>query len=204
VRELIIRSLGSIFEGDRGNGGVGCLDTERRYLKLALPCSINFKLQYIMKLYFSTLLFALVAVTSAYAQEYKIVTTVESIVPMGIGRSRMVDPQTSVDYKAFTTERTDGKKSAQGDVKRDDIKIDNFEETKLLNFYSAVGINFQNISSNDAVVSSKLTELANEGWSLVFVTSGVESDAGRQDNNGIFITRYIFKRDKSAPHPNSN
>lgn len=145
-----------------------------------------------------TFLIALIAFTSAVAQEYKIITTVESIVPMGIGRSRMVDPLASADYKPLTTERTDGKKSSQGDVKRDDIKIDNFEETKLLNFYSAVGINFQNIASNDAVVSSKLTELGNEGWSLVFVTSGVESDAGDKDGNGIFITRYIFKRDKAS------
>lgn len=132
---------------------------------------------------------------TSYAQEYKIVTTVESIVPMGIGRSRMVDHLQPSDYKPLTTGRTDGKKSSQGDVKRDEVKIDNFEETKLLNFYSAVGINFQNIASNDAVVSSKLTELAKEGWTLIFVTSGVESDAGQQDGNGLFITRYIFRRD---------
>lgn len=148
-----------------------------------------------MKFRIVILLFALVSSVSAIAQEFKIITTVESIVPMGIGRSRMIDPQTSADYKALTTERTDGKKSAQGDVKREDIRIEHFEETKLLNFYSGVGINFQNIASNDAVVSSKLTELSGEGWSLVFVTSGVEGDAGAQDGNGIFITRYIFKRD---------
>jgi hypothetical protein len=157
-----------------------------------------------MKFYSLTFLLTCIVLTSAIAQEYKIITTVESIVPMGIGRSRMVDPQAAADYKALTTERTDGKKSAQGDVKREDIKIDNFEETKLLNFYSAVGLNFQNLTSNDAVVSSKLNELASEGWSLVFVTSGVESDAGEKDQNGIFITRYIFKRDKSAGIPTSN
>ncbi len=142
-----------------------------------------------------SLAFVAFALIGAVAQEYKIVTTVESIVPMGLGRSRMVDPQASADYKALTTTRTDGKKSSQGDVKRDEVKIENFEETKLLNFYSAVGINFQNIASNDAVVSSKLTELAKEGWTLVFVTSGVESDSGTNDGNGIFITRYVFKRD---------
>lgn len=32
------------------------------------------------------------------------------------------------------------------------------------------------------------------GWELGFVTSGVESDAGKGDGHGIFITRYIFKR----------
>ena len=157
-----------------------------------------------MKFNSLTFLLAFFAISSSVAQEYKIVTTVESIVPMGIGRSRMVDPQTSADYKVLTTERTDGRKSSQGDIKRDEIKIDNFEETKLLNFYSGVGINFQNIASNDAVVSSKLTELAKEGWSLMFVTSGVESDAGDKDGNGIFITRYIFKRDKRSPDANSN
>lgn len=139
--------------------------------------------------------FAVMA-ASAFAQEYKVVTTVESIVPLGIGRSRMIDAKEQPNYKDFTTERTDGKKSDQGDIKRSDVKIDNFEETKLLNFYSAVGINFQNIASNDAVITSKLNEMAKEGWQLIFVTSGVESDAGKQDGEGIFITRYVFKRDK--------
>ena len=36
-----------------------------------------------------------------------------------------------------------------------------------------------------------------EGWDLAFVTSGVESDAGKGDGTGIFITRAIFKRLKS-------
>jgi len=130
----------------------------------------------------------------AMAQNYRVVTTVESIVPAGLGRSRMLDHQQAEDYKPFTTARTDGKKSDQGDVKRDDIRIENFEETKLLNFYSLAGINFQNIASNDAVVTSKLDEMSKDGWELVFVTSGVESDGGEKDANGIFITRYIFKR----------
>jgi hypothetical protein len=130
----------------------------------------------------------------AFAQEFRVITTVESIVPGGAGRSRMLDAKQSADYKPLTTSRTDGKKSDQGDVKRDDVKIDAFDETKLLNFYSLTGINFQNIASNDAVISSKLNDMAKEGWQLVFVTSGVESDAGSTDNDGIFITRYIFKR----------
>ncbi len=33
-----------------------------------------------------------------------------------------------------------------------------------------------------------------EGWDLAFVTTGVESDAGKGDGKGIFIRRYIFKR----------
>jgi hypothetical protein len=140
------------------------------------------------------ILFMLSVTSCAIAQEYHVITTVESIVPMGLGRSRMLDHKNPEDYKPLTTERTDGKKSEQGDIRREDVKIENFEETKLLNFYSVGGINFQNVASNDAVVSSKLNEMAGNGWELVFVTSGVESDAGEKDANGIFITRYVFKR----------
>jgi hypothetical protein len=145
------------------------------------------------KLFFASfIVFAFVS--NAAAQEYRIITTIESIVPAGLGRSRILDHKEPEDYKSLTTERTDGKKSEQGDIKRENVRIEHFEETKLLNFFSLGGINFQNVSSNDAVVSSKLTEMANEGWELAFVTSGVESDAGERDGNGIFITRYVFKR----------
>ena len=41
---------------------------------------------------------------------YKVVTVVESIVPAGLGRSRMIENQTNVDVDDFTTGRTDGKK----------------------------------------------------------------------------------------------
>ncbi|GAB4337949.1 MAG: hypothetical protein OHK0038_16490 [Flammeovirgaceae bacterium] len=135
------------------------------------------------------------SIFSIYAQEYKVITTVESIVPMGIGRSRMIESKENVETSKFTTERTDGKDSDQGKVDRGDLKIERFAETKMLNFYSALGINFQNIASNDAMIGSKLNELAKEGWQLVFVTSGVESDSGKDDGNGIFITRYVLKRD---------
>lgn len=131
----------------------------------------------------------------SFAQsEFKIVTIVESIVPGGVGRSRIIDNQTDVNVEDFTTVRSDGKDSKQGDVKRGDIKVDSFEETKLVNFYSLVGINFQNIASNDALISSKINSMLKQGWKLTFVTSGVESDAGKQDGNGIFITRLFFSK----------
>ena len=75
-----------------------------------------------------------------------------------------------------------------------DLKIENIEESKLLNFYTAVGLNFRNIASNDAVITSKLNTMAQEGWELAFVVSGVESDAGKSDGQGIYITRYIFRK----------
>lgn len=141
-------------------------------------------------------IFALLPEQSMYAQtaEYKVITIVESIVPMGLGRSRLIETQTNVNAADFTTERTDGKDSKQGKIDRSDAKVDAFAETKLLNFYSGVGINFQNIASNDAIITSKINELSKQGWKLAFVTSGVESDAGGDDGKGIFITRMIFSK----------
>ena len=64
---------------------------------------------------------------SAFAQtiEYKVITTVESIVPGGMGRSRIVENNQEVDYKQFTTARVDGKDRNSKDVKRKGLKIDN-------------------------------------------------------------------------------
>ena len=126
--------------------------------------------------------------------QYAVVTSIESIIPMGLGRSRIISNKEDLNTANFTTKRTDGTSSDMGTVKREDIKIDNFEETKLLNFFSATGINFQNIASNDAMISAKLNEMAAAGWTLAFVATGVESNSGTEDGEGIFVTRYIFKR----------
>lgn len=125
--------------------------------------------------------------------EYKIITSVESIVPAGLGRSRLVASEAERDYKEFTTDTEEEKRNK---TKRSEIRVEDFEETKLLNFFNLGGIRFQNIVANDVVISSKLTAMAEEGWELAFVTSAVESDAGKDDGNGIFVTRYIFKRNK--------
>lgn len=135
-----------------------------------------------------------ISIVSGNAQQYQVVTTIESVVPLGLGRSRMISEKADVNVDDLTTQRTSGTDTDQGKVKRKDIKIDNLEETKMLNFFSATGINFQNIASNDAIISAKLSQMAADGWELAFVTSGVESDAGHSDGQGIFITRYIFKK----------
>ena len=134
-------------------------------------------------------------IDAAAQTEYKVITSVESIVPGGLGRSRIIENTDQADSESLTTARTDGKRSGQGAVKRKQIKVDEFNETKLLNFYSMVGINFQNIASNDATITDRLNIMASEGWELIHVASAVESDAGETDGNGIFVTRYIFKRD---------
>lgn len=137
---------------------------------------------------------ALLLAITGMAQEYKVITSVESIIPMGVGRSRIIEHQEKIDPGMFTTMRVQGNDSKQGDISRDEIKIDKFEETKLLNFFSAVGINFRNIASNDAMISAKINQMVADGWELAFVVTGVESYGGKEDDSGIFITRYIFKR----------
>jgi hypothetical protein len=129
--------------------------------------------------------------------EYMVVTSVESIVPNGLGRSRLISANVSRDYDEFTSERSSDKdEDKRNKSKRSDIRVKDFEETKLLNFYNLGGIRFQNIVANDAVVTSKLNAMAEDGWELAFVSSSSESDAGKGDGQGIFVTRYIFKRNK--------
>jgi|TARA_B110001450_G_C17522479_1_gene441175 hypothetical protein len=137
---------------------------------------------------------AMISFTEMNAQEFKVVTIVESIVPMGVGRSRIVEHQQDSDHKAHTTERVDGKKSKEKKSKRADAKIGEFSETKLLNFYSGVGINFQNIASNDSLITSKINHMIEAGWKLTYVSSAVESNAGKGDGKGIFITRLYFSK----------
>jgi hypothetical protein len=127
--------------------------------------------------------------------EYKVVTSVESIVSSGLGRSRIISANEEKDYKDFTSTQTeDDNKRNKSD--RGDIRVKDFDETKLLNFFNIAGIRFQNIAANDAVITSKINTMIADGWELAFVTSAVESDAGKGDGSGIFITRYIFKRNK--------
>ena len=130
---------------------------------------------------------------SLSAQEFKVITSVESIVSSGLGRSRIIDGNEEKDYAEFTSTQTEDD-NTRNKSKRDEIRVKDFDETKLLNFFNIGGIRFQNIAANDAVISSKINAMVAEGWELAFVTSAVESDSGKGDSSGIFITRYIFKR----------
>jgi hypothetical protein len=92
-------------------------------------------------------LFALGAGAFAQKKEIKIVTTIESVVPGGLGRSRMISSDS----------------------------IGTLEEVKMENFFSFVGINFGNIKDNDKSIAAKLSALTSQGWKLDFVNSGVYS-----------------------------
>ncbi|TAH26559.1 MAG: hypothetical protein EAZ07_03635 [Cytophagales bacterium] len=101
---------------------------------------------------------------TAYAQQFMQITTIESVVPGGLGRSRMISstPTGSVD------------------------------EIKLENFFSLVGINFENIRYNDKLITDKIADMYKQGWKLINVTPGVY---GADKSTGIFITRYLFQKD---------
>ncbi len=77
--------------------------------------------------------------------EFLQVTAVESVVPGGLGRSRMI------------TISEAGK----------------MDEINLENFFSMVGINFGNIRQNDQMITDKISDLTNMGWELKFVSTGV-------------------------------
>ncbi|MGY8916024.1 MAG: hypothetical protein ACKVJF_13200 [Flavobacteriales bacterium] len=146
-----------------------------------------------MKKLFLVSCLVLLANVEVSAQQYKVITSVESIVPSGLGRSRIISATEEKDYAEFTSEQTEDD-NTRNKSDRSEIRVKNFQETKLLNFYNIGGIRFQNIAANDAVITSKINAMVADGWELAFVTSGVESDSGKDDGQGIFITRYIFKK----------
>ena len=97
---------------------------------------------------------------------YRQFSTIESVVPGGLGRSRVII-------------------SDQGDQ---EVGKD------LLNFYSMVGINFKNIANNDRIIVETINQYVTEGWELHTVTTGVNSAAEGKGGSGIFITRYLFRK----------
>lgn len=103
---------------------------------------------------------------AAPAYTYRQFSTIESVVPGGLGRSRVII-------------------SDQGDQ---EVGKD------LLNFYSMVGINFKNIANNDRLIVETINEYTNDGWELHVVTTGVNSAAEGKGGTGIFITRYLFRK----------
>lgn len=144
------------------------------------------KIALLLVLFFGT-------ISTLFAQDVKIVTVIESVVPNGLGRSRMIVSNEIKDYKEYTTTRTEEKsKDKKNKSKRGDIRTKDYEETKLLNFYNIGGIRFQNIAANDALVTSKILDMLKNGYELKFVNSGVEASAGKGDKTGIYVTRYIF------------
>lgn len=98
-------------------------------------------------------------------KQYMQITTVESVVAGGLGRSKMI----------ITL--------ADGTQK----------ETELENLFSMVGINFKNIRQNEDKILRTLKDYSSSGWKLEQATpltlSQNDSGAG-----GIFMTRYLLSK----------
>ncbi|TAG56956.1 MAG: hypothetical protein EAZ27_03790 [Cytophagales bacterium] len=109
-------------------------------------------------------LIILCAISFANSQTFKFVTTIESVVSAGAGRSRMI-------------------------VSEDDGTV---SELELENLFSLVGIKFKNIKTNDSIITKKLSQMEQKGYKLVFVAPSVY---GSKNETGIFLTRYIFRKD---------
>ncbi len=101
--------------------------------------------------------------------EYKQITAVESVVPGGLGRSRILTTDDNGQMR----------------------------EKELKNFYSMVGINFDNIANNDRVIVDRLNDFSALGWELVQVATATnQQSSGGNSSGGLFITRYIFRKPK--------
>ncbi len=116
---------------------------------------------------------ALATGNSLFAQELKTevvrqfmqVTTVESVLAGGLGRSRMI------------ITNPDGTQTDSG----------------LENLFSMVGINFKNIKENEDKLIKTLKEYTDKGWKIEHVTSFTlsQNDTGA---GGIFMTRYLLSK----------
>jgi hypothetical protein len=132
-----------------------------------------FMKKYVLLLAVAVCLIALAAFTTSttspkvVAYEYSHVTTIESVVAGGLGRSRML-----INEKGGTKDEIDMK-----------------------NFFSLAGINFQNINTNEQLILEKISQMNANGWELHQVTPGVVSPNGN-GGTGLFITRYLFRKAK--------
>ena len=116
--------------------------------------------------------------------EFTSFTVVESIIPNGLGRSRIINSLEPRDYNEYTSIKSPGFQS-RNKSDRQEIRANEYEETKLLNFFNIVGIRFQNIAANDALINSKVSTMLNDGWELVNIVAGVEAVGSEDDKNGI-------------------
>jgi hypothetical protein len=120
------------------------------------------------KVLLSILLSGGLCLTDLHAQNqtrYVQITTIESVVGGGVGRSKMV----------ITKE--DGSQ----------------EEKDMENLFSIAGINFKNIRQNETTILQTLKTYTDAGWKLFSTTPLTLSPSN--NGNGIFMTRYLLTRD---------
>lgn len=97
------------------------------------------------------------------ANEWRVVTVVESVVPGKLGRSKVL----TMDSNGATS------------------------EVEIQNIFSLTGINFANLQTNNRSVTDLLAKNSADGYELVEVVPG---NFGDNNSQGIFMTRFIFKK----------
>jgi hypothetical protein len=46
------------------------------------------------------------------------------------------------------------------------------------------------------VIDSRINAFLDEGWEIISINSAVEAYGGKDDSNGLFLTRFYFKKKK--------
>jgi hypothetical protein len=104
------------------------------------------------------------AASAAGKQKFMQITTIESVVAGGFGRSKII-------------------------ITKDDGSQ---EERDLENLFSLAGINLKNTKSNESSIVQILRVQTEQGWQLMQVTPLTLSPGG--NGPGIFMTRYLFSK----------
>jgi hypothetical protein len=104
-------------------------------------------------------------VKSESSKQFMQITTVESVVAGGLGRSKMIITNPDGSQK----------------------------ESDLENLFSIMGINFKNIKDNEGQLVRVLKDYTNAGWKPEQITSLTlsQNDSGA---GGIFMTRYLLSK----------
>ena len=102
------------------------------------------------------------------SQQFMQVTTVESVLAGGLGRSRMIITNPDGSQK----------------------------ESDLENLFSMVGINFKNIRQNEDKVIRTLKYYTDNGWKIEHVNTLTLSQT-ESGNGGIFMTRYLLSKQEN-------
>jgi hypothetical protein len=110
-----------------------------------------------------------VAQGKANGPQYLQMTTIESVVAGGLGRSRVL----------FTPE------------------FKGTKEAQMENLFSLTGINLKNVQVNEETILRYMSEVTADGWELVQVIPLTQTlqNAGTT-GQGIFMTRYMFRKAK--------
>ncbi|WP_303310176.1 hypothetical protein [Hymenobacter sp. BT730] len=106
---------------------------------------------------------------TAPSYTYMHMTTIESVVAGGLGRSRIL----------FTPEFKGQK------------------EATLENLFSLTGININNVRTNEQAIVQLLNDITSEGWELVQAVPLTQTlQSAGTTGQGIFLTRYTFRKAK--------